>query len=85
MNEKYFNEIDIEDEFFDSLKYINWKSTLQRQDIYVNIGSQPIVKNVLVTILITDDFNENDMRYIFKEANIEGGKCHAIHIYSSYY
>ena len=45
----------------DSLKYINWKSTLQRQDIYVNIGSQPIVKNVLVTILITDDFNENDI------------------------
>lgn len=47
----------------DSLKHINWKSTLQRQDIYVNIGSQPIVKNVLVTILITDDFNENDIAY----------------------
>ena len=47
----------------DSLKYINWKSTLQRQDIYVNIGSQSIVKNVLVTILITDDFNENDIAY----------------------
>ncbi len=29
----------------------------------MNIGSQSIVKNVLVTILITDDFNENDIAY----------------------
>ena len=57
MNEKYFNEIDIEDEFFDSLKYDypgfeNWFRRKYNQKAYVQYDNNGKIMGFLFYVTI---------------------------------
>lgn len=45
----------------DALKHIHWKASLKHDDILVKVGSQPLVKKILLAVVLRKPSHENDI------------------------